>query len=250
MTETPFRPVQNPPLLSVITTTDPETNCLPRLIEALAHLARHYHWSQEIIVVDDLKQWADRDEAGAFARAHGHPETTVRTIWYPEHRGQMPALHAGIRESAGRTILTLDPDLYPSVGAIPEMLQQWRAGYLLVHGRRRDRVNLGPIRRAGTTITNGLIRRITDLPIHDLGSPVTLFCASLKPVLDNMPADISNARLYVYSLYRQQLCEIPIDPEPAETRKSHYGIATLIPLFLNLVLQAWRIRRVTRSSHP
>ena len=233
------------PLLSVITTTDPETRCLPRLIQALAYLAEGNDWEQEIIIVDDLKQWADRDEARAFSETHTRPGTKVITLWYPEHQGQMAALYCGLRMSSGQAILTLDPDLYTSVDAIPNMLDQWRSGYLLVHGCRLERPHLGPIRRVGTSLANGLVRRITALPVHDLGSPVTLFCASMKPVLNTLPDGISNGRLYAYSLHRDQLCEVCIPAEAEQARKSHYHLANLIPVFLNLALQAWRVRRLT-----
>jgi hypothetical protein len=245
MTEAVPCPAKARPLLSVVTTTDPETRCLSRLIEALAYLKDHHDWEQEIIIVDDLKQWADWQEARAFAATHNRTGTTVTPLWYPEHRGQMAALHAGLYASSGQAILTLDPDLYASVATIPDMLDQWRSGCLLVHGRRRERRHLGPVRRVGTSVTNALVRQITALPVHDLGSPATLFCASMKPILDTMPAGIGNARLYAYSLYRDRLCEVTINAEPAEVRKSHYRLATLVPVFLSLIFQAWRVRRVT-----
>lgn len=245
MTKAPSYPVQAAPLLSVITTTDPETECLPRLINALANLAERHHWSQEIIVVDDLKQWADRDEALTFAQTHTRARTEIKTLWYPEHQGQMPALHAGIGASRGQAIVTLDPDVYVSVDAIPEMLEHWRDGYLLVHGRRTNRPDIGPIRRLGTTAINGLLRRITRIPAHDLGSPLTLFCSSIKPTLEDMPAGITNSRLYAYSLFADRLCEIPITSLPEGTRASHYRLGALIRLFFSLLTQARRVRRVT-----
>ena len=106
-----------PPLLSIITTTDPAARQLPKLLDALSSLATQMSQSFEVIVIDDLKLWPSSDDC----HLDTYPGLVIHPLWYPEYRGQLRAMLSGIMIAQGDSILTIDPDMHPCVPEIPGM---------------------------------------------------------------------------------------------------------------------------------
>lgn len=228
-------------LLSVVTTSDPAAMRWKSLIRHANAFSLPAGWRVELIFVDDLKQWSGEKEALAAIKALA-PELNIRVVWYPDRRGQLAAVMAGIRAAHGDAILTLDPDMGGVLAEITPMLERLERGCLIVHGYRRRRPGLGPGRRLGSLVANLSVRMLTGIRVPDLGSPVTLFSASILPALSKIPPGIHNPRLFIYRYHGARLCRFALR-DTGEEGPSHYRGIDLARLYLELLIQCLKIRR-------
>ncbi|HMP78842.1 MAG TPA: glycosyltransferase family 2 protein [Pirellulaceae bacterium] len=121
--------------------------------------------SWELIVVDD----GSRDETSRRLKQLATEHRWLKVIVLRRNFGQTAAMHAGIQMATGRVIVTLDGDLQNDPRDIPQMLALLDQGYDLVHGWRRQRQDRWLSRRLPSRLANWLIRKVTGVPIRDLG---------------------------------------------------------------------------------
>ena len=116
----------------------------------------------EIIFVDD----GSTDDTPAVIDGLRHRHSFVRNVRLRRNCGKSLALMAGFREAAGEVIVTMDGDLQDHPEDIPVLLAELDRGFDLVNGwrtRRQDQL----IRKLGSQLYNGTIRRLTGLNLQD-----------------------------------------------------------------------------------
>lgn len=89
----------------------------------------------EIIFVND----GSRDETLERLSAIAENDKRVKIINFSRNFGQQAAILCGFRHATGDCAVEFDCDLQDPVEVIYEMLEKWREGYDVVHGRRRQR---------------------------------------------------------------------------------------------------------------
>lgn len=233
----------SPPSISVVTTTDPVAGFLSELLDQLSKLALERGELFEVVVVDDLKLWRDSSQISMA----DHPGLVVKTIWYPEHRGQLPAMLSGVAQAGCPTVFTTDPDMFACVRELPAMLDQFDETTALLHGVRPHRLDAGLIRRFGSRLTNWLVSVITGLRITDLGSPIALLRpAQLMPLLDEA-GHPANPRLYLYALLGSAVRFYSLKQGAPPGSPSQYRLFTLIKLFCQLFRESMEVRQKLKA---
>jgi polyisoprenyl-phosphate glycosyltransferase len=104
---------------------------LQRLIDARKVSARSH-----VCFVDDGSRDGTWNVIESLAREHGF----IRGIKLSRNQGHQNALLAGLLNTDGDAIITIDADLQDDIEAIEEMLQAYEAGHDIVYGVRRRRV--------------------------------------------------------------------------------------------------------------
>ena len=226
--------------LSIVTTTDPQANQLSHLLAALSHLATSLDQCFEVIIVDDLQQWASENPPAADAL----PGLLIKPILTATREGQLKAIKKGLAQASSPLILTIDPDMHPCASEIPAMMAMVNEVTMAVHAVRSTRSNVSTFRRLASGVVNVLVRMITGLTVKDIGSPVTLF---KKEVLAAIPQDASdhqpNLRLKAYLYLGERLACYPLKNAATTKAPSHYDLRQLIMTSWRLLRDAIYLRR-------
>ena len=234
----PSASLQTLPALSVVTTTDPTAGHLGELLNRLSRLATERNEWFEVVVVDDLKLWPSAHQALLDTR----PGLQLRPLWYPEHRGQLAAMLAGINLATADRVFTTDPDMFACVGELPAMLEELQENTALIHGIRPNRKDIGPLRLLGSRLANATVRAITGVKVSDLGSPVTLLRPSLVATAMGEANRLPNPRLFLYARLGPALRTFKLAGSAPPGTPSQYRLFTLITLFFQLVQDSIAVR--------
>jgi glycosyltransferase involved in cell wall biosynthesis len=119
----------------------------------------------EVVLIDD----GSRDGTLQITKSliAKHPE--LKIVELRSNFGQTAALQAGIDVASGEIVITMDSDLQHFPEDIPIFLDKVDEGWDVVCGWRYDRQE-GLGRRLPSRAANWLLRRISGLEIHDIGT--------------------------------------------------------------------------------
>jgi polyisoprenyl-phosphate glycosyltransferase len=117
--------------------------------------------SYEVICVND----GSTDRTLQLLIDHRRCDTRVKIIDFARNFGKEAALTAGLDHAIGDVVIPIDADLQHPPEKIPEMLEQWRAGYMVVLARRTTRDTDGILRRFITTGFYDVINALSDVEI-------------------------------------------------------------------------------------
>ena len=226
------------PTLSVVTTTDPNANKLPHLLSQLSIFAQNTDQVIEVVIVDDLNLWPDEKSCSYTF----HTSLTIRTIWYPETRGQLRAMLCGLLAARNDQLLTIDPDMHPCIQDIPAMQSAMAHGYLVVHGTRPRRDDISTLRRIGSAVANIAIKWITNIRVDDIGSPVSLIDREVLAKQNSLMENGLNPRLALYMMLDDKVLGLPLSQGSPKDTPSQYSTAMLARTFLSLVRHSLTLR--------
>jgi undecaprenyl-phosphate 4-deoxy-4-formamido-L-arabinose transferase len=146
-----------------------------RTVDALENAAMSF----ELIFVDD----GSRD--GTFAKLEQLHERDprVRVVRFKRNFGQHPAMHAGMARARGDIVLTMDGDLQNAPEDIPKLVGAVEGGADVASGRRLSRHDSWG-RTLPSRLINGMLRRFTNVDIHDFGCAFNAYRRSaVEPML-------------------------------------------------------------------
>jgi glycosyltransferase involved in cell wall biosynthesis len=183
----------------------------------------------EIIFVDD----GSRD--GTFARLQRlvSSDRRVRVIKLRRNFGQTAALDAGIRNSRGAIIITLDADLQNDPRDIPRLLAKLREGYDAVSGwrvKRSDAIS----KKTFSAIANKFRRWLTGERIHDAGCTLKVYkraCFAGITLYGEMHRYIPTLLLY----RGFKVGELPINHRKRQYGRTKYKFGRVLNGFFDLL---------------
>lgn len=149
-----------PELSVVVPAFNEEDNVAPmceRLVAALEGAVSEF----EIVYVDDGSVDATWERVVAVAES----DSRVRGIRFARNFGHQAALTAGVDAARGEAVVIIDADLQDPPEVIPEMIEQWRAGYEVVYGQRQEREGETWFKRTTAAMFYRGMRSITNVNI-------------------------------------------------------------------------------------
>jgi glycosyltransferase involved in cell wall biosynthesis len=219
-----------------------EQRVLPELLERLAKVAdgpcKQYDF--EFIFVDDGSRDGSLDvEKDLIAKDH-----RLRVVELRRNYGQTAALQAGLDEAQGDIIITMDADLQHFPEDIPAFLERIEAGSDVVCGWRKKRRE-GAVRRWPSRAANWMIRRISGLDIHDIG---TTFRAYRRDIVEDISLLGENHRFVPVfaNIAGARIEEIVIENIERPEGKSNYGLGRVLAVWLDLFFLYFYVRYLDR----
>lgn len=108
---------------------------IPALYERLTSVLSGMNVEYEIIMVDDCDKMNSWEEVKKVAEADTH----VKAIHFTKNHGQGVAVTAGVHQSVGKWVITMDCDLQDAPENIPDLYSKALEGYDVVFVRRQQR---------------------------------------------------------------------------------------------------------------
>ena len=125
----------------------------------------------EIIFVND----GSSDETANIANALAEKDARVKVCHFSRNFGQQAALLCGLEHASGEAVIAMDADLQDPPEVALQMIEKWKEGYDVVHGKRRKRKGETIFKKATAFFFYRVMRHITGL---------------------DMPADTGDFKLY------------------------------------------------------
>lgn len=199
--------------------------------------------SYEIIFVDD----GSTDKTCENLKMIKEKDRKTKIINFRKNFGQTAAIDAGIRNSSGNIMITMDSDLQNDPDDIPKLLTKLDEGYDVVSGWRFDRKDSFPKKFISKT-ANFLRKLIINDLIHDSG-------CSLKAYRREC---LENVRLYgemhrfipaLVQLKGFKVTEIKVNHRKRKYGKTKYNIKRTLNGFLDMLLIKFWMSYSTKPIH-
>lgn len=231
----------NKPLLSVVITVyNEEDNIQPLLKATYAALVG---MDYEVILVEDGS--TDR----TVAEIKKYANTRTKLVIFNRNYGQTTALAAGIDQSTGEYIATMDGDLQNDPTDLPGMLQkaideEWD----VVAGRRANRKDGFVLRKIPSKIANWIIRNSTNVHLKDYGCTLRVYKAEIA---QNMGL-YGELHRFIPVLAKQEgakMTEVDVKHHPRIHGTSKYGLSRTFKVMADLILMLFFQKYFQRPIH-
>ena len=198
----------------------------------------------ELVFVDD----GSSDHTFSLLHQIASVDRRVVVVKLRRNFGQTSALAAGFDHCQAEYVLAMDGDLQHDPDDIPLFLEQLRAGYDIVSGWRKERIDNFVMRRIPSRIANWLMAKLSGVDIHDFG---TTFKAYRREVVQEVPlyGELHRFIPALASAYGATICEIPIRNVSREHGESHYGIGRTFRVFFDLITIRFLLKYMSRPLH-
>lgn len=137
----------------------------------------------ELIFIND----GSRDKTEEILANLAKKDKKVKVINFSRNFGQQAGLLAGFSEAQGEAIIDIDVDLQDPVEAIIPMIEKWKEGYDIVHGKRLVRKGETIFKKATSSIYTKFYKNITGLNIPKNCGDFKLFDRKVIDVIISMP---------------------------------------------------------------
>ncbi|HIJ52446.1 MAG TPA: glycosyltransferase family 2 protein [Planctomycetes bacterium] len=211
-----------------------------RLTETMGETGLHY----ELIFVDD----GSGDNTLELLKDIAGKDGRVIVVELRRNFGQTPALAAGFDVATGQIIVSMDGDLQHSPEEIPGFLENIDAGYDVVSGWRKRRVDNLLMRKIPSRAANWLASKISGVNIHDFG---TTFKAYRREVIEelNLYGEMHRFIPALLSRSGARIIEIPIKNIVRPKGASSYGISRTFRVVFDLITLRFLLGYITRPLH-
>ena len=200
---------------------------MARVTAAAASLAARYTF--EFILVDD----GSTDGTLELAKGLIAGEPRLRVVELRRNFGQTAALQAGLTAARGDLVVSMDSDLQHFPEDLPLFLNKIEEGYDLVCGWRHDRQE-GVLRRWPSRAANLLIRVISGLRVHDIGTTYRAYRGDLVHELQ-LVGEQHRFVPVLAALVGARVTEVKIQNIERPAGQSNYGLGRTVNVFLDIM---------------
>ncbi|MCO6439220.1 MAG: glycosyltransferase family 2 protein [Phycisphaerae bacterium] len=186
----------------------------------------------EVICVDD----GSRDRTVELLLAAAEGNSRVILVELRRNFGQTAAMAAGIEHSRGRVLVPIDGDMQNDPGDIPALLAKLEGppAYDIVSGWRHKRHDKWLTRKLPSRMANAIIRRFTNVPIHDFGCTLKAY---RREVLEHVSlgSDLHRFLPALAQWHGANIAEMVVNHRPRTRGKTKYGLDRTVRVLLDLV---------------
>ena len=219
------------PLVSIVAPVYNEAATLKEFLDRLVKAARALEprYRFEFVLVDD----GSADGSLALAKSLVAGEPRLRVVELRRNFGQTAALQAGLAAALGDIVVSMDSDLQHFPEDLPLLLDRLEEGFDLVCGWRHDRQE-GVVRRWPSRAANALIRAMSGLTIHDIGTTYRAYRADLVKQL-HLLGEQHRFVPVLASLAGAKVTEVKIQNIERPSGQSNYGLGRTVNVFLDIL---------------
>ncbi len=232
------------PKYSIVVPFHNEQESVTALYDRLKGVMEATGESFELVFVDD----GSADRTFRLLQEIAAVDSRVAVVKLRRNFGQTSALAAGFDHAVGDYIIAMDGDLQHDPDDIPLFLERIAAGYDIVSGWRKQRIDNFVMRRIPSRCANWLMAKLSGVDIHDFG---TTFKAYRREIIHQVPlyGELHRFIPALASWYGASICEIPIRNIHREKGASHYGISRTFRVFFDLITIRFLLRYLSRPLH-
>jgi glycosyltransferase involved in cell wall biosynthesis len=234
--------VPRQPLVSVVLPVYNEATTLPQLMERLDGVTRSMRerYTFEFVLVDD----GSRDETIETAEHLAAVDDRIKIVALRRNYGQTAALQVGFDHAAGDVVISMDADLQHFPEDIPAFLDRIEQGYDVVCGWRSDRRE-GVARRWPSKAANWLVRKLTGLTVHDVG---TTFRAYRGDIVHQLRL-LGEHHRFIPVLAKNlgaSITEVEIKNIERPVGNSNYGLSRTLNVLLDIAFLVFYVKYLDR----
>ncbi len=218
-------------------------NLRPLHAELVAALGSTGH-PYEIIYVND----GSTDGSREILRAIHGEDPNVRVLSLRKNFGQTAALAAGFEHARGDVVVTIDGDLQNDPADIPRLLAKIDEGYDLVTGWRKQRQDGFWLRRLPSLAANWIIRRSTQVRVHDYGCMLKAYRSDIARGL-RLYGEMHRFIPAIAGDLGASICELEVNHRPRVHGESKYGLSRTLRVVLDLLTVRFLSVFSTRPIH-
>jgi len=115
----------------------------------------------EIIYIND----GSRDNTENLLKEIALKDIRVKVINFSRNFGQQAAILCGFNNASGQAVIDIDVDLQDPPEVILEMIEKWKEGFDVVHGKRKKRKGETVFKKLTAFIYSRFLRKITNMDI-------------------------------------------------------------------------------------
>jgi glycosyltransferase involved in cell wall biosynthesis len=234
--------------VSIVVPLYNEEESVTPLVKAIDEALKRVEFEWELLLVNDGSSDRTLPVAMEVQKLYG---SQVRIIALQRNYGQTAAMQAGIEQSSGDYIVTLDGDLQNDPADIPSMVNRLIERDLdLLVGWRKDRKDNMLIRKVPSKVANWLIAKATGVKLNDYGCSLKVYRGSI----------IRNVKLYgemhrfipawvAINVPVSRIEEVEVNHNARQFGESKYTISRVYRVILDLISVIYFMRFRTRPSH-
>jgi len=217
-------------MISIVVPLYEEEENVPLLVAEVAEKLSDHDY--ELILIDD----GSTDGTVAAIKKSRAADDRVVLVQLRRNFGQTAAMSAGFDAARGEFVVYMDGDLQTDPADIPKLLERLKRDNLdMVNGWRKERQDASLSRNLPSKIANALIRRSTNVRMHDYGCPMKLMRVEVA----------KNLRLYgeqhrfipaLADMYGTRMAEEAVSHRARQFGESKYGIGRTIRVLVDLML--------------
>ena len=229
-------------LVSIVLPVFNEATTLPQLLERLDRIARSLasRYAFEFVIVDD----GSTDRTIETCEQLAAIDERVRLVALRRNYGQTAALQVGFEHARGDIVISMDADLQHFPEDIPLFLDKIEEGYDVVCGWRSDRRE-GVNRRWPSAAANWLVRLVTGLTVHDVG---TTFRAYQGDIVHQLQL-LGEHHRFIPVLAKNlgaKITEVQIKNIERPVGASHYGLSRTFNVLLDIAFLVFYVKYLDR----
>jgi glycosyltransferase involved in cell wall biosynthesis len=230
------------PLVSVVLPVFNEAATLPVLFERLDQVTRALatRYAFEFILVDD----GSSDTSILAAEQLAAVDERVRVVALRRNYGQTAALQVGFEHALGDIVISMDADLQHFPEDIPSFLDKIEEGYDVVCGWRADRQE-GVVRRWPSAAANWLVRLVTGLTVHDVGTTFRAYQGDLVRQLRLLGEHHRFIPVLAKNL-GATITEVQIKNIERPVGASNYGLSRTLNVLLDIAFLVFYVKYLDR----
>lgn len=147
----------NAPVYSVIVPAYNEEECLSLFFDRVIPLFESLNESFEIIVVND----GSKDKTEQIIKERCASDGRIKGISFSRNFGQQAAFLAGLKQAQGQAVIAMDADLQDPPEVALQMIEKWKEGFDIVHGRRKKRPGESLFKKTTAKTYYGFLHKIS-----------------------------------------------------------------------------------------
>ncbi len=230
------------PVVSVVLPVFNEARTLPELMRRLDEVATSLRdrYTFEFIVVDD----ESRDDSMHVAERLAETDPRISVVALRRNYGQTAALQVGFEHAQGHVVVSMDADLQHFPEDIPQFLDRIEQGFDVVCGWRADRRE-GILRRWPSAVANWIVRKLTGLTIHDVGTTFRAYRGDVVHQLQMLGEHHRFIPVLATNL-GARLTEVPIQNIGRPVGASNYGLSRTFNVLLDIAFLVFYVKYLDR----
>jgi dolichol-phosphate mannosyltransferase len=222
-----------------------EQEALPIFYEAVVPVMEKLNEPFEIVLVND----GSRDNTLGVMKDLAAHDKRVKVVGFSRNFGQQAAIFCGFEHAVGDAVICMDVDLQDPIETVPQMIEQWKNGFEIVHGRRTKRKGESFFKKITSKLYLRFIKKTSGLNIPKDVGEFKLLDRKVIDTINAMPEHNRYLRgLIAWVGYKQTFVEFVRNERSAGQTK--YSLKKLFKLAGNGIISytTWPLTFAMRTG--